>query len=951
MAEPLSPAEFFLQKHGGGTTTEPPKAVPFVPRGVSPQTPTTGEPQVTGGPLSPEEFFQQRHQGVSAPSFAIPSEPQGEEKPSLFREIFNSPIELGKDLAASFSPEAKELDESLRGTMAAVEKLKSSDMSERQKQIVANIMSEIEPLADVFPAKSYSQLVGDVLGTALWVLPVGQLAAGVRTAEAVAKLGTAARVAQIGARGSLVGGAFGGAAALTEGEDLAGTIKHTFIGAAVGAPLEIGGVYAFKGLKHTASSALQAIKKGADKTGITTKIEQSSVVAYFRSLGSRISKDYGPLGKDIADRMNTSGENKLMQAGRTHESLTQRGLFDLDDNEAWALVDALEGRVSPESLTPRAKGVFEVVKNESKAVADITELLGVKVRIAGQGMSFEEEAAQRIAGTLTPEQALASKRGAAGLIKEVPFRPRENFFPHMVPSIEKLTAGTMREKVIADTVRRGIFKTPEEAARVLDDYLLFINSGGKSAGYWEKYLVESGQAKTLEQAKGMTSRFFKASRRPRFGNLESAREFDFPFYDPDPRNVLPLYFMKAYGTLNDIEVFGQGLTKLDSIIGRLYKDNVKEHGFVKAGNMNKEIRLLINTAMGAIEHSSKAEATSAFMRMLQIPKLAFAQLLNASQSVNTLLVSDAKAFFRSIPYAFREEGRMLALRSGATLEQVLRQSQMALGAEGNFGESFLKWTGFSMVEKFNRVLASNVGVNYARDVAEKLVKNPNNKVYRLRLQELGVNPENILARGGIAEDELLKAAFRVSAMTQFLSRSTDLPIFAQSPLGKAVFQFKSFGFQQTTFIKNRLVAQMRAGNYKGLARDLLVLSVVFPATGEVTADIRSLITGTERPTGALDRYISDVMAVGGLGIMADAFISAGYGSLADYFLGPSAGTATELVERVAGDIKRGKVSKSDARFLLNQTGFGRILSGYVFPNDKKEQETFLETLKEWSNEL
>ena len=44
--------------------------------------------------------------------------------------------------------------------------------------------------------------------------------------------------------------------------------------------------------------------------------------------------------------------------------------------------------------------------------------------------------------------------------------------------------------------------------------------------------------------------------------------------------------------------------------------------------------------------------------------------------------------------------------------------------------------------------------------------------------------------------------------------------------------------------------------------------------GEVTSDIRSLITGSKRPTKALDRYLSNIANAGTFGLALDLWESA-----------------------------------------------------------------------------
>ena len=70
-------------------------------------------------------------------------------------------------------------------------------------------------------------------------------------------------------------------------------------------------------------------------------------------------------------------------------------------------------------------------------------------------------------------------------------------------------------------------------------------------------------------------------------------------------------------------------------------------------------------------------------------------------------------------------------------------------------------------------------------------------------------------------------------------------------------------------------------------------------------------------------------------------------SLSEYILGPAvSSTIVEPIERITKATQRGEMNKGDIKYLLRQTGFGRTFANYLFPNNRKEQETFLDTLIE-----
>ncbi|KKT92571.1 MAG: hypothetical protein A3E37_00970 [Candidatus Andersenbacteria bacterium RIFCSPHIGHO2_12_FULL_46_9] len=863
-----------------------------------------------------EEIIEQRRQqqAIKPVSNVAPRTPFADRR-GLIQTIFSAPLRLGEDLfKLTSTAKALKLTE-LRGKNLA-EQIKNSDMDQRRKQMLANILDDAPTFADVSPPKSAKQIIGDVIGTGLFLVP------GTFGIKGVTKTATLLR-------GAAAGGAFGGADALSNDATTGDFMKHVAIGAVVGAPLQLGGVLAIRGAQKVASAAVQ-------KTGnVFSKLATSVPGKFFTSIGRQLERDYGAAGKRIADKFLVAKRNTRGRVGKGLDIFAKSGLFDLDDMQALQLADALEGKGV---VSPAIKKAYEAVDTFRKSIALEAVEKDVRIRVrSAKGPDVSDLS-----------EALLNEAKAIGLKlkldepKDFPFKPRENYFPHMVPAIEKLQRGKMRMIVLRNSVRNEFFKTTKEAEQVLDSYLEFTAQEGRGGKYWINWLLESKQAKTRAEAQGMALRFFRRSRLQRSGSLEKAREINYPFYDPDPRSVIPTYLMQTIQRLEEISTFGQKFEKVDALIGK-----VRSAEGIDAA---RAVARLVNKARGAIETSPERERISYVLRTLQIPKLSFAQVANIGQNLNTLLKSDLKSFAKGIAYSFTEEGKQRALQTGATLESVLRQAHEATGVGAGFGEKFLKYTGFTAVEKANRIVAANVGFEYARSTFLKLQRN-GSAIFKTRLKELGINPEAALKRGTLTEEELQRAGQVMAELTQFDGDPLGLPAFVNSPEGKVIFQFKSFAYNQTKFLKNRFKQQYQQGNMTGMVRDLIVLGTVFPIAGEVISDIRSLLTGSKRPTNALDRYFQDFMSVGGFGIVSDAIVSANYGYLADNLLGPSVGTITDFVQRVVQDTVDRKVRTGDIKFLLNQTGFGRTVSNYVFPNNKKEQQTFLQTLNNVFNEF
>jgi len=170
----------------------------------------------------------------------------------------------------------------------------------------------------------------------------------------------------------------------------------------------------------------------------------------------------------------------------------------------------------------------------------------------------------------------------------------------------------------------------------------------------------------------------------------------------------------------------------------------------------------------------------------------------------------------------------------------------------------------------------------------------------LRLKELGIDVEEAVARGYLDRDDILTAGFNMSKNTQFLSRPVDLPGFAQSPWGKVVIQFRTFVIQQGDFLKRTIVDDLSGkGDFKRGMRNLVILGTVFPMTGEVIADVRSLVTGRNRPTEFWDRYFDNITSVGGTALAFDAFKSAEKGRFLEFMGGPGVVEFSRFMENSA----------------------------------------------------
>jgi len=596
----------------------------------------------------------------------------------------------------------------------------------------------------------------------------------------------------------------------------------------------------------------------------------------FTSVETRL-RTLGPLGNEVAERFVASDDRAIGRTGQALSRMEDAGLLNLDKKKNAALLDALEGRVQPKALSAEVRKVYETVNSLRKEIGEEAAKKKIKVQLSTG--------------------------------KKVPFVSRKNFFPHIIPALNKLQKGNMRQEVIENSVRIGRFNTVDDAVKALDGFLHFVKTERRvgPSEFWLNYLVRTGQAKNKTEAAGITLRFFRQSKTARNSHLERSREIDFPFYDPDVRKIFPVYYTGAVQRLEQVGEFGPNGEILNKLSGAFARRRGKEVGSEQAIEDIAEFKKLIPALFGIIEASPKRQKISLFLRALSIPKLAFAQILNMGQSLNTLLATDLPSLSKGLVAGFTRRGQKTALESGATIQSILRQSA-TLGDDVPFADSFLKWTGFTWTEKFNRTVAANAGITYAQRLRRVLIENPENKTARRVLEELGLDVNSVIKKD-FNREELLMVARKTSFLTQFRSAPKDLPRFAGTPEGKILFQYKNFIFNQTVFIKKQLTKEFQNQEYGKFSRDLLILATVFPMTGEVIADIRSLITGSTRPTNFLTRYLENLMNTGALGIWGDMITSARWGDFAGFVAGPTADAVFETMERMtkrAGYPRRGR---------------------------------------------
>jgi hypothetical protein len=731
------------------------------------------------------------------------------------------------------------------------------------------------------------------------------------------------------ASGGLMGTAFGITSGVRQQKELEDIIGQSLLMGTMGAGLGIG--------THL------VLENGLFKIG--PKIYEKIIPEGARQTIKRnvfpvldiLNTDFGEAGKKIAQRYNlTRAETgaiagtptlKALEVGITNQKI--RNYVPLSEEDAWlgenSLADLLQGRGSFEKATPAVQKAYTVARN-------IYDELGGLGTNEGVLLNKRENYMNRI--TPVPSKVISSdaileKISVAKTVVE----------KEAILLADKYKGPILKNAVLKERIFGTVIKTGDilDANNILESWGHWVLNGGrfdKKSTPFISWLMSSGRATTINEAqvlaKNAFSDFIKPPLEPVSGFLEKAREIDFPFFNPDPRVALPAYIMDVSSRVAYLRNFGKGG------MSKLLKEIETTEGYQQMKAANQYVREILGTTQKNALYNNEKAITN-FVKGLQTPKLSFSAITNLGQSLNTLLSTDLKSLGYGLKVAFTDEGFKEALKSGATLQSVMHKVLGYSGGGTEFADAILKYSGFTWTENFNRTVAANSFKKYIQENVKLLKKFPNNNIIRGRLIELGLNPEDLIMKGfTTTEQEILRGMNIGAAKTQFLNDVASLPMFASSPWGQVMFQFKNYTYNQTRFVMKELGTQWRNKNYTGLVRDLAILTLVYPIYGEISSDIRSTLTNSKRPKTFLARYVSNIMNAGTFGMAFDLWNTASFGRTAEFITGPTIGTVTGFMENFMTSIDKGDISP-ELKFILNQTGFGRIITGYMMqPKTKRK---------------
>ena len=428
-------------------------------------------------------------------------------------------------------------------------------------------------------------------------------------------------------------------------------------------------------------------------------------------------------------------------------------------------------------------------------------------------------------------------------------------------------------------------------------------------------LMVKRQNMSKQQANAILNDFVKNFATNRYAGLEQRRTFlvegfnelNKYGYETNPMVALSDFISGAIKRVEEAKSFGRE----EELIARLIKDigiSGYDDGIAQyVWREYKGDRTVVKTL----------KDFSLTLRTIQtISKLPFAAIVNSTQVINTAAEFGVKSFSKQLKGYIknRVSNREFGAMSGVIDETLQKAMEMA-GAEAKVAQKFLKNVGFTGVERWNRNITVVTAQDWATNSLDKLLKRydkvvPNiNKLDQKLVRhfdQLGIpNIRKVLDRGRFTQEELSIIGQKAVNSTQFRGSVLDIPLFWSSPQGKVLTQFKSFAWQQGTFIKRIIIDEARQGN----VAPFITYMILSQIGGEAVGDIRGILKGDFdfRDDMALwERSIDNFFNVGGFGLTGDLFermflIARGqwYISTADMLTGPTFGDITQGLDSIA----------------------------------------------------
>lgn len=477
------------------------------------------------------------------------------------------------------------------------------------------------------------------------------------------------------------------------------------------------------------------------------------------------------------------------------------------------------------------------------------------------------ESGQKLSNLMTTQRDIQDKL-ANDWIKQIPTVNKlgkneiGNFFdvvehgaqadtPKITQAVKEWTAltPTVREEALRANLNVGNIENyvPHNYQEIFKDRNKFNQA--------VNYLVNKGLAKDAGEAVGQINGLRQTLGREgnKFGSLEKSRLTDLPYYEKS-KSVLQDYLTRAATRVSEARTYGPA----DEIANKLIA------GAGKEGHDIPTAKRAFDIAVGNVHYDPAMSAVSKGVRSaLGVAKLGTAAVSHLGQPlVNTAPVAGIGRTIAAYAKTLSPENRAFVEESAVRAENVINEIKKGEGYTGLLS----KFTapGLNTLQKLNRSVSAIAG----RDWANSLAAKGDAKALEILKNKLGVTGE---IGSKLTRDQEIQAARRLTDLTQFRMAPRDLPMFASSPEGKFITQFRTFAMKETGFMKNEILTPAKNGNFAPLLR---LIAVGLPV-GYGINTIKNTITGHDASGDSTTKKVIDaynrVGAFGLPGTVAESF--------------------------------------------------------------------------------
>ena len=624
-------------------------------------------------------------------------------------------------------------------------------------------------------------------------------------------------------------------------------------------------------------------------------------------------KDTGSLGK-LGAYLGKSQAQVLKEQGRTGRTLefeirrTRADAFAAAGRAKQELSEAIKGLTKEELGETRVvvkKG--QPAYKESVRPGNFIDAVDSNATPMSEAVARAVQVYRRIDNQLKRDSKVSEigLRAADGTI--VPFTPREFYFPHYVSS----------------EIVKAITKHPKARASFMQN------------------LVAQGMS--TQQATAAVKRIKGGER---LISAQHAREMTVPFWD---RKVARVYdhFDEMYRRVEESKTFGpkdlgDPASPLSQALDRIA---------VEGGNADM-IRGIMQQRLGKQSKSLIAEQiqpaqrqiTRAVASTLSALHLPFFTITNMKAFSSNISYGTLPNFTRSLMKYITDHKKSVKIAEESGALGVVRTRDTPILSEAGLGVS--NSYRIPQSERFQRTVSAVQGQAMARKYFSKLQRNPKDAVARTNLEDLTLtNVDDSLKRGQLSKQELDRAGFRMSELTQGIAEPFDLPsAVSQSPLAEHAFMYRRFAFRT---LANYIYVLKRDKRWKGtrapgmaLFASQLVSEIISDASAFISGGLEEVKNrgmlkhdaGPEfTPEWLGKRAFNNLVSSFALGILEPFVRGAlrGKEGIMEAFAPATIGTAAQGY-KAATQLVKGKV-----RPTLRMSPIGRAIDNRVNPRTKK----------------